>query len=301
MTVRKSAFVAYADKPSEIKIALTAAKHSLNESAKGPILHLWEQNDIPGRNLTAPIKENIINSEFVISDVSVLNFNVTYEIGFAIGSKKRCYLIKNKNIAEDSKSVREVGIFDTLGYRTYQNGSDLRRELTTIKDFEPINVDREKNNSAPLYLVDTISKTDAMVRLISRIKKTRLKYRSFNPEEETRLSAFEAIDHVASSHGVIIPLLSPHISGADVHNLRAAFVAGLSHGLQRPTLIIQDEVGPIPLDIRDLAKRYKHPDQINEHVAELALEATASSARVKESAQTCRQSPQRFGIRRPHG
>jgi hypothetical protein len=53
----------------------------------------WEQNDIAGRPLVAPIFEGIGSAALLIADVTTLNFNVTYEIGYAIGTAKRAYLI----------------------------------------------------------------------------------------------------------------------------------------------------------------------------------------------------------------
>ena len=111
-----------------------------------------------------------------------------------------------------------------------------------------------------------------MTKIISRIKKARLFYRSFVPGEEIRMSAIEAISHVASSYGVIVPLLSPNTRDANIHNVRASFITGLSLGLEIPTLILQDQNGPLaPLDVRDFVKTYLHPDDINDHVHEFSL------------------------------
>lgn len=61
---------------------------------------------------------------------------------------------------------------------------------------------------------------------------------------------------------------------SEIHNIRAAFVAGLAAGLGLPYLITQHYGGPVPLDIRDFAKTAKHPDDIQGFVHEFALEVT---------------------------
>jgi hypothetical protein len=53
---------------------------------------------------------------------------VVYEIGFAIGRRKRAYLILHQARDGDKAVARGVGIFDTLGYREYSN---LRRSSST--------------------------------------------------------------------------------------------------------------------------------------------------------------------------
>ena len=90
------------------------------------------------------------------------------------------------------------------------------------------------------------------------------------------MAAMEAIKHVASSHGVIIPVLSPMMRDRDIHNIRAAFISGLAHGMGKPTLILQDEGGEVPLDILDFAKTYRRLEDINEHINNFALDVTQS-------------------------
>jgi hypothetical protein len=93
--------------------------------------------------------------------------------------------------------------------------------------------------------------TEAMTHIVARVKKSRLKYRSFNLREHVRLSATDAIAHTASSFGCVIPLAPGTMPDADEHNTRAAFVAGLSIGFGKPTLILQDGSGPFPADAKD--------------------------------------------------
>ena len=89
-------------------------------------------------------------------------------------------------------------------------------------------------------------KTEAEIHLVSRKKKeARLFFRSFDTEEHVRISVCEAIENVSASLGVILPLISNNRNDSEIHNLRCAFIAGLSHALERETLILQagDEHG----------------------------------------------------------
>jgi len=53
---------------------------------------------------------------FILADITYLNVNVVYAIGFTIGSGKGAYLIRDKTIAGDREVAGTAGIFDTLGY-----------------------------------------------------------------------------------------------------------------------------------------------------------------------------------------
>ena len=52
------------------------------------------------------------------------------------------------------------------------------------------------NQNAPVYLIEARFRTDSVTRIISRVKKARLFYRSFDPQESPRLSAREAFEQV---------------------------------------------------------------------------------------------------------
>ena len=231
---------------------------------------LWKQNDIAGRPLVAPIFEGLSTNDILIADVTSLNFNVTYEIGYAIGISKRAFLIKHTGMEDKADLVRKVGIFDTLGYESYEDSDKLFEKLSYPIDAKPININPILDRKAPLYVLETPVRTEGMGYIVARVKKARIHYRSFTPSENTRLSAMEAIQHVANSHGVLIPLLPNNIKDSEIHNIRAAFVAGLSHGMRKSTLIMQSGGEPVPLDIRDFVKSWTHHKEIDKYVEDLA-------------------------------
>ena len=264
-------FFAYPKEPEQLAQVIRCAIEKSNKSTNCHF-RSWEENDIAGKPLTAPIFEGLKTSDVLVADITTLNFNVTFEIGYAIGIGRRIFLTKSAEYNSDNDAINRIGIFDTLGYEKYVNSDELAKLMLSIPDIHPIDTKVQSNLSTPVYLLRTPFHTDIMTKIISRIKKARLFYRSFVPSEEIRLSAIAAINHVASSYGVVIPLLSPNLSQAEIHNIRAAFVAGLSLGFEIPTLILQDQNGPLaPLDVRDFVDSYSHPDDIQEHIHNFSL------------------------------
>src|SRR6516164_8902561 len=59
-----------------------------------------------------------------------------------------------------------------------------------------------------------------------------------------------------------------------VHNLRAAFIAGLAHGMDKTTTLVQAGDDPVPLDYRDFVDSYRHPGMIDDIIERFALEVT---------------------------
>lgn len=231
-------FIAYASALEMVGDTIEAALEIYAGRQGRDKIASWRENDVAGRFIIDPILENITESQCLIADISILNFNVTYEVGYAIGASKRVVLVKNKAIAGDETELKRVGIFDTLGYATYENAEELYRSLAGLRDFTPLKSKSALSSGAPVYLLQLPFNTDAQGRIIARLKKARLRYRSFDPSEQIRLAAPEAIDNVASSLGVVVPLASAAMVDARVHNLRAAFVAGLAQGMSKTTALI---------------------------------------------------------------
>lgn len=270
------AFIAYPYVPSQIRETITVAIKKAWQQNPSLTLIPWEANDVPGRCLVDPILERIVSCDFMVADISTLNFNVVYEIAYAIGRQKRVFLVKNRNVIDQGRMMREVGIFDTIGYVEYQNSEDLSKLMTSWEDFTPLPLQQTPpNKRSPVYLITPREKTEAEIRLISRLKKeARLFFRSFDPQENGRLSVRDAIDSVTSSLGVIVPLISENRPDANIHNLRCAFIAGLSHSTGIETLILQAGESPVPMDLRDTVSIYSAPEQIDRYLAEFAPRVT---------------------------
>lgn len=264
-----SAFVAYPSVPAEIGLCIGRVADRVRSSNK-LILSTWEQNDIAGRPLVAPIFEGIDEAAILIADVTALNFNVTYEIGYAIGTAKRAYLIRHSGITVDPDEFRKVGIFDTLGVESYRDSDDLYHQLASPIDTSPIPISPVLDKRAPLYLLETPVRTEGMGYIVGRIKKARVFYRSFAPSEQSRLPAMDAINHVANSFGVLVPLMPGYLKDSRIHNIRAAFIAGLAHGMRKPTTILQNGDEPVPLDVRDFVTSWTHPRDLDDHIEDLA-------------------------------
>ena len=103
--LKRHAFVAYPSAPSLLAECIRAAVKAVNAKNSGIQYSIWEENDIAGRPLTAPIFESINKSDLLVADVTRLNFNVTYEVGYSIGAERRVLLIRNRSSNHKTASV----------------------------------------------------------------------------------------------------------------------------------------------------------------------------------------------------
>lgn len=269
MTEKITGFYAYASSPTEIGQSIEEAVSSINSNADLSV-ETWKALDVVGHFISEEVLEGIDSCDFLVADISVLNFNVIYEIGYAIGKGKRILLTRNKSIREGNITIREVGIFDTLGYKEYQNSHELCSFIKDANSLDPLKISRKINIKSPVYLLEGLHKTDWLGRIVSRIKKARYLFRSFDPNEQPRLSANDAINQVSQSHGIVVPLLSSNTVGSEVHNMRGAFISGLADGMEKVLCILQHGEEPVPLDYRDFVNTSYHPEDINEYIADFA-------------------------------
>lgn len=263
-------FFAYPASPRNIGETIESAIKISKENHNCNI-QSWAALDIPGHFIAGEVLSGIDEADYLVADISALNFNVTYEVGYAIGCGKRVLICKNKSIAESDLTIREVGIFDTIGYQEYENSEDLSAFVASADKINPIPIKTKINTKSPVYLLYGLHKTDWMTRIVSRIKKSRFLFRTFDPNEQPRLAASEAVNQVSQSHGVVVPLLPSTNVDASCHNIRGAFIAGLANGMNKALCMLQQRGDdPIPIDYRDIVNTTNHPDDINDFIAEFA-------------------------------
>lgn len=274
MSTPHLAFVAYGSQDPTVKQCIEEAISRANAKSQSVRYESWIFNDIAGAPLVSPILDRIDESQFVIADITFLNRNVVYEIGFAIDKRKRVFLIRHSETAGDKTLATEVGIFDTLGYFEYRDRDSLINRLNSHIEPAALPFEIVLDRLAPVYVVEPHVKGAAATMMTSRIKKARYKYRSFNPTEDPRLSATDAIRQVAVSAGVLASL-EPEINrDHTVHNIRSLFVVGLADGMGKPTLLLASQGYVAPLDIRDDVKFFQHPDDISSEISSFSLEIT---------------------------
>ena len=261
------AFFAFPDGRQNLKDAITGAARLLEPSSFS--LQPWTAIDITGFKVDDLIREQIGGADLLLADVTYPNCNVYYEIAYALAKRKPVLPTVNITISNAVSRLQGMGLFDTTGWLTYSNAEDLSNKLTSWQGHSwTSNYVLRRDYVQPLYVLDTVGKTDFRNHIFHAIGNSRLNYRSFDPTEIPRLSAAQAISEVSSSAGVIVQILKEHIVDTHRNNLRAAFIIGLCHGYDVDVLAIQYENGPAPLDYREFITNSTDPHETERHARE---------------------------------
>lgn len=283
-------FFAYPSVPSELvsTIELAAEKASSEKYLKQ--IFTWPQIESIGVHIADSIRNKIDECDFLIGDITSSNNNVYYEFGYAIGSGKPILPVLNASFKDASKNIQKDGFFDNIRYEVYENSDQLGEIVGLFQGFGLLEAyEKEINHEQPLFLLDTYKKTDFRNSIVSSIKASKVFYRSFDPTETPRFSTSNIIAEASASSGAIVPFLSETIVDAERHNLRASFLAGILHGLDRKVLLIQHGDAPTPADYREDIEAVKNPPEVNDIVSAFAQQAIIATQTIRRRAPKLRR------------
>ncbi len=283
-----SAFFAFPNGPTELKNPIELAVALANRTPNAKI-ESWPEIETFGAVIPDEIRGRIENADVLICDITRPNLNVYYEIGFAIGLGKSIAPVLNVSFAEAASSIQKDGLFDVIGYRAYENSLGLVDLIVSLPNSSLAELyGKPLNSQQPIYFLNSYRKTDFVVAAAAAIKDSKVHFRSFDPIETPRFSIIQAVTDITSSAGVIVPFLASYIEDAARHNLRAAFVAGLAHGLERDALLLRHgAIGddPVPMDFRDNVIAIRDESEIHEKVLNFCTQTLIAAQSIRRPAK----------------
>src|SRR5581483_7036647 len=227
----------------------------------------WEDLRMSGRILVKRILEEIQNSEVVAADVTTLNENVLFELGYAIALGKIPWILLDRTDAEARKLWKEFRLLKGVWFSGWANAEEIRGEFfrqrpdnaeSNLYD-DLIEPELSEMTSGSLFYVQTYHNTEA-ARLIARRLDQEMRRgvrliasdpteSSINPLQWYAAKAYE-------TEATLVHFEAPRRVDAQLHNRRAALVGGLAAGLGRPLLMLAEQDYSPPLDYEDLLRSY---------------------------------------------
>ena len=262
-------FFAYPSNPPSIGETITAAIRKLNDGQTVTIKS-WEDCRTGGKIIIQEICREIDKCNLFCADLTGLNPNVMFELGYAIAKNKRIWLIFDTTISESKKKFDQLRILTTVGYKKYCNSeeivsafysdmpsSDLDR--TIYKDSIEPNLD-PRERSTLLYLKSRHD-TDSSRSVSKRVENPKIRVIVNDPKESSIQTLTWYGTKVYSVKGVVCHFTSQEREGANLHNARYALVAGMSFGMDKQLLMLEQGTSFVPIDYRDLLQQYQTAQQ----------------------------------------
>lgn len=301
MSVGTRVFFAYPSRPGVLRETLVSAATKIGRLG-GVNCKTWEAVDVGGRIIIDQILAEIAQADVGIYELTDLNHNVMFEIGYAIGIDRPIWILRDPVNVEGERLWREVGTLTTTGYSKYANSEEIAAAFIAERpDLQGHKIYSESLAPAldaalrpSVFYLAALYNSDANRGLARRVDLERaneLTVVTADPRESAGESLQWFAQQVTTAAAVIAHFESPAKVAAAAHNARTALVAGLAHGMGRPLLMLGPHDYVPPIDYRDLLFVYDTANSaearadrwlrqvLEQHYEEIAQRRVASTRR----------------------
>jgi hypothetical protein len=260
-----SGFYAYPAMPLSIGEVVREAVAQIN---LGGVVNLktWEECRVGGKLIINEICNEINNAHFFCADLTGMNANVMFELGYAIARNKRIWLTIDSTLANATKEFDQLRILTTVGHQPSMNSGLLQNAFYKDRPYEDIQATVFDSYIKPnliadskLYLVYLKGRyqTEANVRISERIDKVPIPQIVDDPNESDVQTLVWYGTKLFSAAAVVCHLEGPVREDSKIHIARRALAAGIAFGFDKPLLMLTEGDFLAPLDYRDLIRHYQ--------------------------------------------
>ena len=259
-------FFAYPGNPPLTAETMRQTAKAMN--ARGITATVWQDLPIEGRLMIDQVLNAIDAASTTIAEVSSMNGNVLFELGYAIARDKHAWAVLDETDTIATQNWRDFGLLSMVGRVDYGGSSQ-----TLLHRFSQARPDlggpdtlwsdlyakiRSVRLAGSLFHYSTAARDDS-ARSVSTALDRRKSLNVIRADQDERGAAPLEwyVDQIHRSTAVLIHLMGPGKERATSHNARASFLAGIAHSLERPLLMIAPSDFPVPLDFKDLLFSYE--------------------------------------------
>ena len=225
----------------------------------------WTDLTIEGTVVFCAICEAIRKSRCVVADISGLNFNVLFELGFAIGAGKPIWPL----VEQSEKEIHRYAAFETLttiGHSRYKNSKSIITKLSKKKPWL-----RQAHLPAPSLMQAKPTRTarqilylrspaddEASLRITETLQSSRVDLIIDDPTEVPFQPISWYLASLDSCFAVLMDLGTQDDDDFSLHMAKCALVAGVSASCGRRLLMLANNVDVRPIDYHDLLANYRN-------------------------------------------
>jgi len=303
----QSGFVAYPSKNPSLVETINTAIEQINQAGLCT-LKPWEDLHVSGKFVISEICVAIANADLFICDLTDLNHNVLFELGYAIAKGKRVWMLLNKDIEKSSEEFERLRILTTVGYVPYSNSTEITNAFYKEMPHEgkgqlkPMTI-LDAGKISLFYLKSAIE-TDSSVKLTQCIERYNFsKITDDRYEGANNLSWY--LNQVVAANSILIHFSSQQHRDYRFHNAKNSFVAGLAYGHDRNLLMLAHYPYESPIDYREFLKVHATAAECLAHAKtmldaiEVEDESDRRSQREFELKKKAQQKLQNLGVGEP--
>jgi hypothetical protein len=241
-------FFAYPSKPQSFSEVIENAIQKINET-KTVDATSWKKLSVTGKLVIHEICRAIDFNDIFVCELTNLNPNVLFELGYAIARNKRVWILLDPSIPFSESQYKQVKMLTSVGYAKYQNSYDIVTQFFTEKPFQSEGKTLFEEVIAPailtvtrppslVYLKSAVN-TEASAKLSRRIGNSLIPVVTDDPSEIPIQTLSWYAENIYNSMAVIIHLLDDRRAQLfPLQNAKYSFVSGLAWGSKKKILMI---------------------------------------------------------------
>lgn len=268
-------FVGYPSRPETQREIVANGAARLRTHSELEVV-TWEDLRIGGKVIITEITKAIRAATVSLFDVTSLNENVMFEVGYTIGASRRLWLIRDTSDEHANQRWKQLGVLASVGYRPFVNSEEIYAHFWRDRPFEYKQTLFEelvrpglRQSAAPsVLLIQSAFNTDAdraVTRVVRNAEERGYQSIVVDPTESSSQTLTWYGEHVFNASAVMVHLMAPRRTNAAIHNARCALVAGLAAGMGHPVLMLAEEDYSPPIDYRELLYVYRDSRSCAEH------------------------------------
>lgn len=288
-------FFAYPSIPASCGEAIRHAVEVINSQSITSV-QTWEECRVGGKLVVDEICKAIDGRKLFCADVTGMNANVMFELGYAIARDRRILLLLDPTHIDSKAQFEQLRVLTTVGYATYCNSAELAGRFNHDQPYSDLEAtlynQAIKRNLSSVALTENkvlylkcLHETEASVRVtnaIANLEKLGVPVVIDDPKESAAQSLTWYGTQVYSSTTVVCHLTGPHRINARLHDARNALVAGMALGMDKALLMLVEADFLAPIDYRALLFQYKTALEAEKRVLELTQEIERGCREKKE-------------------
>lgn len=259
----KTGFFAYSSKLASCGQSIEPAIQEINDGGVTK-LQSWKEFDINGIFIIDPILYAIDQADYFCADLTGLNDNVLFELGYAIAKRKPLWLLLDSSITKAQTRYKQFGLLTNVGYRAYTNSNAIVKSFYEDQPYEKthdvltdyIKNTTSKSEGTPILFLKGQIDTNYSRTLIDSTREFRIPFVLDDPVENKSQTFAWYFQKSINAAALITEFSSNERSGHEFHNSKCSLISGLGLGLGLKLLMVSEEPYEVPIDYGELLKKY---------------------------------------------
>ena len=264
-------FYAYPSESTHLTETIETAIKDINKRDVATI-ESWRKLNIGGKIVIRAILNRINSADLFLCDLTGLNPNVLFELGYAIGLRKRIWLTLDSTIETSFEQIKSLEILRDVGHRTHTNHEDIATQFLSDAPYSDltshalrdddviIDAATQSGASNDVFYLPSSVESSAVKQIVEYLSSLRQhKGRKIVVHDQLENSSEHLrwyLRNILETNSVIAHLDHVGSAGAQINNARCSMLAGMALGFNRNVRLVAPSPFDPPFDYRDLLIEY---------------------------------------------